>query len=1031
MDDRDAAALRNWKYVEDQLINDHEVVLDYETNGLEKYRQDFVIGGMALRGLRSKRTFYVYFYDFWRSPGEWKFPEELRDRIGRWLLSKILIVFNLQFEAGVSLTYFGVYLRNITDVLIYNRMLGNSGGLKEIAQRRLGAREWVSELDNFNEILGVFLKHCRPTHKGTVRSEMIFLHEGGELQEKIPELDPEDEPIIVPKRWVTAKKRSIRKWNTIKQAPPPTTLEEWSEYFLVTSKMDSEEIIESIGERQYHIYSALKKLIPLAHKHYLGDKYLLFCKRFFEFLWEHTQAGDQEVRYTDVPIEIIAPYAVQDASYTAELYLDMKREISEKGLVRTAEIYNSHAKLGFEMESAGIAWDNDKAGELSKEYYTVAVDRLRSLLTSKKFSSILNLSTQDILKIQTTTNLDELTAFFNPRSTHKSTRDNFSKLLVTGRVRFQMMLYDIYKEWIHRSVDECQIQWPVLWPIIEHLTSISSPTGEKTPDGKDLSKPTRNDVASRYEFIDGLVANSEKVGTKIQGHPGNDPNKWRDNKGNKYTPPELEVFLKFAHWDIPSMDSKVFETLYESFEFIGGIDIDNEETWIIPEFKYLLDFRIYKKVIKSYSTYIWGSLGREAIALIDANSLDRLSQPRIPGHKDERPNDKIWILETSFGVCTAATRRWQAGSHTVTAGSELLDLRVSRFPDGIRVHWDYSQNELVGLARVSQDANLLKAFSEGQDIHRFVASQVYRKPPSEITSTERRFAKSSTFALVYGDSPEGFSVKFMHGDRKGARELFSRIFSAFPTIKDWIAEQHKTALDRGIVFSLLGNPMDVSMPREVLTLSDDEKELLLNNVYTREIKFSNDRELDNLIRKKTSAALRKAQNFPIQSLSSMLAGLGIYYMTEYCRDNNLSTRIDCFTHDSGDIDTQVCDLPRLFTVLPMNAVDRIRDEFDIPVKTDFEIGLSGNSMIGLKEVKVEDTFMTSKFEGHQENLNNLLSRLNLYGVKTSLKIDKDKTEHKSMKDLFLPKKGYSMDAGTSYKVIEGSMELDFSNAIRS
>jgi hypothetical protein len=177
--------------------------------------------------------------------------------------------------------------------------------------------------------------------------------------------------------------------------------------------------------------------------------------------------------------------------------------------------------------------------------------------------------------------------------------------------------------------------------------------------------------------------------------------------------------------------------------------------------------------------------------------------------------------------------------------------------------------------------------------------------------------------------------------------------------------------------------------------------------------------------------LRNAQNYPIQGLSSMMAGLGIYYMTEYCRDNDLPARIDCFTHDSADIDTPLRDIPRILTALPRNAMDRIQQEFDIPVKTDFEVGLSGNSIIKLKNLQVEDNLVTSGFKGELKSLDKLMDRLELYGVKAARKIDKEGVEYKSMKNLFLPKTAYSMKFGTSYKVVEGSMELDFSNAVRA
>ncbi len=63
---------------------------------------------------------------------------------------------------------------------------------------------------------------------------------------------------------------------------------------------------------------------------------------------------------------------------------------------------------------------------------------------------------------------------------------------------------------------------------------------------------------------------------------------------------------------------------------------------------------------------------------------------------------------------------------------------------------DYSQVELRILAHYSQDEALLKAFHEGQDIHRATAAAVYSIPPEQVTYEQRSFAKSVNFGLMYG-----------------------------------------------------------------------------------------------------------------------------------------------------------------------------------------------------------------------------------------------------------------------------------------
>ncbi len=72
-------------------------------------------------------------------------------------------------------------------------------------------------------------------------------------------------------------------------------------------------------------------------------------------------------------------------------------------------------------------------------------------------------------------------------------------------------------------------------------------------------------------------------------------------------------------------------------------------------------------------------------------------------------------------------------------------------PEGSRLlSVDYSQIELRILAHFSQDATLLEAFHQGQDIHAATAAAVYDIPVDEVTKEQRNFAKRVNFGLIYG-----------------------------------------------------------------------------------------------------------------------------------------------------------------------------------------------------------------------------------------------------------------------------------------
>lgn len=66
-------------------------------------------------------------------------------------------------------------------------------------------------------------------------------------------------------------------------------------------------------------------------------------------------------------------------------------------------------------------------------------------------------------------------------------------------------------------------------------------------------------------------------------------------------------------------------------------------------------------------------------------------------------------------------------------------------PGWFFVNADYSQLELRVAAFYSRDDNLIEAFKKGIDVHRWVASLMFKKPPEQISKFERYLAKYVDF----------------------------------------------------------------------------------------------------------------------------------------------------------------------------------------------------------------------------------------------------------------------------------------------
>lgn len=125
-------------------------------------------------------------------------------------------------------------------------------------------------------------------------------------------------------------------------------------------------------------------------------------------------------------------------------------------------------------------------------------------------------------------------------------------------------------------------------------------------------------------------------------------------------------------------------------------------------------------------------------------------------------------------------------------------------PEGYKiVSADYSQIELRIMAHLSQDKNLLDAFANDKDIHRFTASEILAKNEQEVTSEERRRAKAVNFGLIYGMSAFGLA-KQISIPRHEAKFYIDSYFERYPSVEKYMENTRLLAAEQGYVETLSG-----------------------------------------------------------------------------------------------------------------------------------------------------------------------------------------------------------------------------------
>ncbi len=106
---------------------------------------------------------------------------------------------------------------------------------------------------------------------------------------------------------------------------------------------------------------------------------------------------------------------------------------------------------------------------------------------------------------------------------------------------------------------------------------------------------------------------------------------------------------------------------------------------------------------------------------------------------------------------------------------------------------DYSQVELRILAELSNDAEFIKAFESGEDLHKATASNMFGVPIEEVTKEMRTQAKSINFGLAYGRGAVSLADQIGTSVER-AKELINIYFSVYSGIKSWLYNAGQIAI---------------------------------------------------------------------------------------------------------------------------------------------------------------------------------------------------------------------------------------------
>jgi DNA polymerase-1 len=173
-------------------------------------------------------------------------------------------------------------------------------------------------------------------------------------------------------------------------------------------------------------------------------------------------------------------------------------------------------------------------------------------------------------------------------------------------------------------------------------------------------------------------------------------------------------------------------------------------------------------------------------------------------------NEKTGRVHTDYMQTVAATGRLSSNNPNLQnipirteRGRQIRKAFIARDENYTLLAADYSQIELRIIAALSGEENMIKAFQNGEDIHKSTASKVFNVPLEEVTKEQRSNAKTVNFGIIYGVSAFGLSNQ-TDLSRSESADLIEAYYKSYPKLRQYIQDQIDFAREEGYVQTVLG-----------------------------------------------------------------------------------------------------------------------------------------------------------------------------------------------------------------------------------
>jgi DNA polymerase I len=294
--------------------------------------------------------------------------------------------------------------------------------------------------------------------------------------------------------------------------------------------------------------------------------------------------------------------------------------------------------------------------------------------------------------------------------------------------------------------------------------------------------------------------------------------------------------------------------------------------------------------------------------LLEHRSVSKLKST----YTDKLPlmvNARTGRVHTTFSQATAVTGRLASSDPNLqnipvrTAEGRRIREAFIAPPGHVLVSADYSQIELRIMAHLSQDPALMKAFHEGQDIHRATAGEIFGVKPDEVTVDQRRYIKAVNFGLIYGMGAFGLAQQ-LGIERGAAQQFIDKYFARYPGVAEYMQRTREIAREQGYVETVFGR-----------------------RLWLPDIKAAGG--------PRRAGAERAAINAPMQGTAADLIKLAMIAVQGWLDRERLATKLLLQVHDELVLEVPTSEVARVERDLPglMTGVAALRVPLVVDVGT--------------------------------------------------------------------------------------------------